>query len=344
MTLRINLALQGGGAHGAFTWGVLDRVLDEEDLEVAAISGTSAGALNGAAFKAGWTRNGRQGARDELARMWRAAGALSDEASLRWLDALTPSTSVLASLVEASPAWQAFDAATRAWSPYVIGPMMKSPIRRLIESLDLGAACSGEGPELHVCATDVRTGRLRLFTGAHITAEALLASTCLPTLFRAVEIVDPATGRTEAYWDGGYAGNPALFPLFPPHLPDDILIVSINPFRRDDLPDTSLEIANRINEISFNSSLLLELRSIAFVKRLIAGGQVERGGMKDVLVHMVADDELMNALNVATKTFPVPVILARLRDAGWSAMDRFLRSHKTDLGQRGTVDLAAMLA
>ncbi len=344
MTIRLNLALQGGGAHGAFTWGVLERLLEDEDLEVAAISGTSAGALNGAAFKAGWARGGRDGAREELGRLWRAAGALTDEVSLRWLDAVSPATGVIADLVEASPAWQAFDTATRAWSPYVIGPMMKSPIRRLIETLDLERVASGAGPELHVCATNVRTGRVRVFTGSHITAEALLASTCLPTLFRAVEIRDPASGQIEAYWDGGYAGNPALFPLFPPHLPDDILIVSINPFRRDDLPDTSLEIANRINEISFNSSLLLELRAVAFVKRLITGGRIERGAMKDVRVHMVADDVLMNELNVATKTFPVPVILARLRKAGWIATDAFLRVHKADLGQRGTVDLTAMLA
>lgn len=343
MTVRINLALQGGGAHGSFTWGALERLLEEEDVEVAAISGTSAGAMNAAAFKAGWAEGGREGARAGLARLWGAAGALTDPAWAAWLKALAPGTALLADLLEASPGWLAFDAAARAFSPYVTGPLVRNPLRRLIEAIDFEAVRSPEGPELHVCATNVRTGRLRIFTGDDVTAEALLASACLPMLFRAVEIADPATGRLEAYWDGGYAGNPALFPLFPRHLPDDILIVHVNPFRRDDLPDEPLEIANRMNEIGFNSALLLELRAIAFVKRLLAKGQVPKGAMKDVLVHMVGDDALMNELNVATKTFPVPVILARLRAAGRGAMDGFLAAHKGELGRRGTLDLAAML-
>lgn len=343
MTVRINLALQGGGAHGSFTWGVLERLLEEEEIEVAAISGTSAGALNGAAYKAGWARGGREGARAALEGLWSAAGALTDPAWAGWLRALAPSTPALASALEASPGWQAFTAATQTFSPYVTGPLVRNPLERVIQGLDWDGVCSPEGPELHVCATNVRTGKIRVFTGGEVSAPALLASACLPTLFRAVEIEDPRTGRVEAYWDGGYAGNPALFPLFPPHLPDDILIVSIKPHVREELPRDALDIANRINEISFNSSLLRELRAIGFVKRLIAQGQVQRGAMKDVRLHMVGDDALMNDLNVATKTIPVPVILARLRAAGRAAMEGFLARHRGDLGREGTVDLAAML-
>ncbi|MDP5334493.1 MAG: patatin-like phospholipase family protein, partial [Paracoccaceae bacterium] len=157
-------------------------------------------------------------------------------------------------------------------------------------------------------------------------------------------IADPETGRSEAYWDGGYSGNPALFPLFAPELPSDILIVNINPILRNEVPRSPQQIQNRINEISFNASLLRELRAIGFVKRLLAQGALTPGSMKDVLVHMVADDALMNDLSVATKILPNPLLLARLKAAGRAAADTFLAAHKDDLNQRGTVDLAQMLA
>jgi NTE family protein len=342
--IRISLALQGGGAHGAFTWGALDRLSEDEGIEVAAISAASAGALNAAAFKAGLCKGGRAGARAELARFWSGVGAVTDPVLSAWIDAASPSTRALAELVEASPAYRALDAATRVVSPYVLGPMLKSPLARLVERLDFAALRSPTGPQLHVCATNVRTGRIRVFQKEELTPGALMASACLPMLFQAVEIEDPGTGRTEAYWDGGYTGNPALWPLFPAELPRDILIVSLNPFRRSDVPRDALDIANRINEISFNASLLGELRAIAFVRRLIEGGTVPRGAMKDVNVHMVRDDDLMDDLNMATKTLPVPAILARLRQAGRAAMDGFLARHRGDLGARGTLDLAAMLA
>jgi NTE family protein len=166
----------------------------------------------------------------------------------------------------------------------------------------------------------------------------------LPSLFQAVEFEDPQSGKVEAFWDGGYTGNPALYPLFVNNLPDDILIVNINPLYREELPVDIQSIQNRVNEISFNSSLLRELRAIDFVKRLLADGSVKPGTMKNVLVHMIADDDLMNVLNVATKTIPTPVILARLKAAGITAADNFLRDHKADIGKRSSVDLAAMFS
>ncbi|ROU04157.1 patatin-like phospholipase family protein [Histidinibacterium lentulum] len=335
-TKRINLALQGGGAHGAFTWGVLDRLLEEERLEIAAISGTSAGALNAAALKAGMIHGGREGAKAELDWLWSQVGAVNDPALSDWLAALGPSAPAMAKALEYSPGWQVADGIMRMMSPYAYGPLVRNPLERIVERFDYDAVCGAGGPELHVCATNVRSGKVRVFTGAEISTPAILASACLPTLFQAVEI------DGEAYWDGGYTGNPALFPLYAPHLPDDLLVVNINPLYREALPRDPQAIQNRINEISFNSSLLRDLRAINFVKRLIAGGRMPEGAMKDVLVHMIADDGLMNRLSVATKIVPNPVVLARLKAAGRAGAAAFLETHWDDIGARGTVDLQAM--
>ena len=337
---RINLALQGGGAHGAYTWGVLDRLLEDDGLEIAAISGTSAGALNGAALKAGLVRGGPEAARENLAWVWGRVGRQPDWKLNTWMSAFTPA--VLARALELSPAWSVVDVASRVFSPYDYGPAYRNPLAEIVSDLRFGEVCSPAGPALHVCATNVRTGKIRLFTGEEITPDALLASACLPTLFRAVEIEDPATGTVEAYWDGGYTGNPALFPLYAPELPADVVVVNINPLHREELPTTVQQIQNRINEIGFNTSLLRELRAIDFVQRLLDDGAVREGAMKRVLVHMIADDALMNRLSVATKTIPLPSILAELRSAGRAAADAFLAAHRDDLGVRGTVDLRAM--
>lgn len=342
--IRLSLALQGGGAHGAFTWGALDRLLCEEDIEIAAISGTSAGAMNAAALKAGWAQGGRTGAREALIGFWGRVGAITDARWSDWIAAMTPTAPALARAIEWSPAYKAFELTTRLMSPYAYGPMLRNPLERILRELSFDAVRGPEGPALFIGATNVRSGKIRVFSGAELSAEAILASACLPTLFRAVEIDDPATGRREAYWDGGYTGNPALFPLFDKSLPDDVLIVNINPLYREDLPDDSAAIQNRINEISFNSSLLRELRAVDFVRRLLDEQRLPEGAMKRVLLHMVSDDALMNDLNVATKAIPAPVILARLRDAGAAAMDGFLAAHKSDLGRRDTVDLRAMFA
>jgi NTE family protein len=337
---RINLALQGGGAHGAFTWGVLDRLLEDDDIEIAAISGTSAGALNGAALKAGLVADGRAGARAELDWLWKQVGNLHAPELSAWLTALAPPNRALGLLVENSFPYLAIDAAARVTSPYVFGPLFRNPLARIVSRFAFDKVCGDAGPRLTICATNVRTGKIRLFTGDEITTQSIMASACLPTLFQAVEIVEG--GRTEAYWDGGYTGNPALFPLFAADLPDDIVVVNINPIVRDRVPQTPQEITNRINEISFNSSLLRELRAIRFVQRLIDSDAIPEGAMKYALVHMIADDALMNDLNVATKTVPTPVILARLKAAGRRAAEGFLRAHKDDIGVRGSVDLEEM--
>ncbi|WP_299983112.1 patatin-like phospholipase family protein [uncultured Ruegeria sp.] len=337
---KINLALQGGGAHGAFTWGVLDRLLDEEDIEVVAITGTSAGALNGAAFKSGMVHAGRDGARACLDGLWKRMGAVGDMRIAHWMRGIEPAH--IAQALEYSLPYSMAETWSRLVSPYAYGPFYRNPLEPVVDRFNFDEICADEGPDLFVCATCVRSGKIRVFTGDEISTDAILASACLPNLFQAVEIYDPKSDRTEAYWDGGYTGNPALYPLFGDDLPDDLVIVNINPLERDEVPKTPQQIQNRINEISFNSSLFRELRAINFVQRLLAEGKLRAGEMNRVLVHMIADDELMNDLSAATKTVPNPVVLNRLKHAGRAAADHFLRAHKKDLGERSTVDLPAM--
>ncbi|MFN3642270.1 MAG: patatin-like phospholipase family protein [Gemmobacter sp.] len=344
MVIRVNLALQGGGAHGAFTWGVLERLLDEPGIEVAAISGTSAGALNGAAFKAGMLEDGRAGARAALADLWAQVGAAGDWRVQAWMLPFIPFASAWTEAVEAMMPVSPQGLAAQLFSPYAYGPAWRNPLERVVKRFRFDRVCAHEPPALFVSATNVRTGKIRVFEGSELSTEAILASACLPTLFQAVEMHDPGTGATEAFWDGGYTGNPALFPLFDPGLPDDVIVVSINPLRREDLPRTPFEIQSRINEISFNSSLLREMRAINFVKELIADGRIARGTMKDVRLHMIADDALMNDLSASTKVAPTPFLLHRLRSAGHAAADAFLRENGAALGQRTTLDLPALMA
>lgn len=336
MAKRINLALQGGGAHGAFTWGVLDRLLEDEDIEIAGISGTSAGALNGAALKAGMIEGGRDGARENLEWLWNEVAGIGDLRLVDWMSALFPAPGLISRSIEYSLPFSLADAATRVFSPYAYGIFYRNPLAGIVQRFHYDAVCADSAPAFYVCATNVRTGKIRVFSGVDITTDAILASTCLPTIFQAVEI------NGESYWDGGYTGNPALFPLFVPELPDDIVIVNINPLERPEIPKDAPAILNRINEISFNSSLLRELRAISFVKRLIRDGQVKKGAMKDVNVHMIADDALMNKLGVASKLVPSPTIILALRDAGRQAADNFLTQHREILGKSSSADLAEM--
>jgi NTE family protein len=335
----INLALQGGGAHGAFTWGVLDRLLEEEALEIVGISGTSAGALNGAALKSGLLEDGRDGAKAKLAWLWREIGAMDHAALPAWMTGITPQT--VSKAMELSPAFMAVDMMSRLSTPYHFAALLPNPLERIVREFSFDRVCAAEGPDLYVCATNVRTGKIRIFEGEQISTEAILASGCLPTLFKAVEIHDPRTERLEAYWDGGYMGNPALFPLFP-NATRDIVIVNINPLHREDIPKTPQDIQNRINEISFNGSLFRELRAIQFVRDLLASGAINQGTMEDVLIHMVADDALMTQLSVATKMVPTPYVLGELKEAGRTAADRFLSAHWGDLNERSSVRLRDM--
>ena len=340
--LRVNLALQGGGAHGAFTWGVLDRLLEEPDLEVAAITGTSAGALNGAALKAGLLAGGADGARAALDALWGAIGGLGDLRLTTWFRTAFPLAALWGDVAAASSPVSATGLAAQLYSPYAWGDFWRNPLQPIVQEFDFSKVCATSGPDLFISATNVRSGKIRVFAGADITPDVLLASACLPTVFQAVTLTDPATGQPEAYWDGGFTGNPALFPLYQPHLPADILIVSINPLRREALPQTPVEIQDRINEISFNAALLGELRAIAFVKRLIAEGRMPAGAMKDLNIHLIADDALMNSLGAGSKLKPTAGLLAQLKSAGRAAAAAWLARHRGAVGQGSSVDLRGL--
>lgn len=345
-TRQINLALQGGGAHGAFTWGVLDRLLDEDWIEIAGISGTSAGALNGAALKAGLAkakgRPGREAARENLDYVWSRVGQVSESRMMRWFNPLFPVPAPMQRVVDMfSPiAWM--EGMTRLFSPYDYGAIYRNPLQAIVDDLPYDGINARRGPLLFVSATNVRTGRIRVFSEKEVTPSVILASACLPTLFRAIEFKDPATGQVEAFWDGGYTGNPALFPLYDNDLPGDIVVVNINPMAREEVPKSPVAIADRINEISFNSSLLRELRALQFMKGLIAQEKVKDLPLKSIFLHMIMDDTLMNDLSARSKIMPGPGMLSRMKAAGQAAADRFLTDHADSLGQRDSFDLASI--
>ena len=302
--------------------------------------------MNAAALKHGWVLGRHGGARAALAQFWLALTGLDGfmaDAVMAWLRAFSPSPAVIARALEASPGVIAADAITRVFSPYQFNPTNFHPMRAVVDDLlDFGAVCSEQDPKLFVTATHVRSGKPRVFQGQEITTDAILASSCLPTLYQAVEIEDPRTGRREAYWDGGYMGNPALYPLFYRTTCPDIVIVHINPLERHEVPRSATEILNRINEISFNASLLRELRNIDLVNRLIEQGIIAKGVMKANFIHSVRDDAFMSQLGIATKLTPNKALLLQLRDAGRAAMHTFLADHGQDIGHRSSVDLRAM--
>jgi NTE family protein len=281
---------------------------------------------------------GRGAARKMLDRLWDQVAAVGDLRMVPWMQPFLPAMRFWQETAEVMLPVSAQGIAAQLYSPYAWGSSWQNPLEPIVRGFDFAHVCATDEPRLFVGATNVRTGKIKVFEGQEITPEALMASACVPTVFQAVDI------GGEAYWDGGYAGNPALFPLYEPDLPEDIIVVSINPMVRDDVPDTPLEIQNRINEISFNASLLGELRAINFVRRLIAEGRMEQGRMKDVRVHMIADDGLMNALSATTKLLPSPGLMAELKAAGRAAADRFLSGEGAKIGQEPTVDLARMVS
>lgn len=344
--VTISLALQGGGAHGAFTWGVLDRLLDETGIEIDAVSATSAGAMNAAALKSGLVKGSRQAAKDALAEFWQQVSGLSHlvpDPVRDWITSFAPPLAILNEAAEMNPAYLSGEYLTRAFSPYVLNPLNMHPLRALVDKFDFSEIWQDKSPQLFVAATNVRTGKVRIFTKGAITADAILASAALPTFSQAIEIYDPVVKRIEPYWDGGYLGNPPLFPLFYGPKSRDILVVHINPIERKNAPKTARDIENRINEISFNSSLLSELRSIRFVKRLIEEGRVKADEMKNLNIHSLADDDTMRVLSVATKLSPSPALIDQLHEKGVAATDRFLAEHGDDLGRKTTCNLSEMI-
>jgi len=331
-TKRINLALQGGGAHGAFTWGVLDRLLEDERIAFEGISATSAGAMNATVTAYGLAEGGRPGARQALANFWRRVSHVADFSLLQPspFDRLTGNRNL-----ENSPAYVLFDMMTRLLSPYQFNPVNYNPLRDVLtQVVDFEALSSASCPvKLFLSATNVRTGKVKVFANDEITADAVLASGCLPFLFQAIEI------DGESYWDGGYMGNPAIFPLIYHCESRDVAIVHINPLERAEMPRTATEILNRINEISFNSSLMREMRAIHFVTGLIDAGAVCDYHLKKMLIHGISAEADMSKLSVASKLCADWGFLLDLKEVGRRAAESWLGAHFGDLGRRSTVDI-----
>ncbi len=334
-TKRINLALQGGGAHGAFAWGVIDHILDDGRLEIEGITGASAGAVNAVLLAGGLVRGGREEARKQLAEFWRAAslGGNLPDVQRKAIDRLFSFFPL-----EDSPMGIWFKALSQYLSPYDFNPLNINPLKDLLERfVDFEAIRKCEPLQLFVTATNVHTGRLRIFAHDKITAEVVLASACLPLLFRAVEI------DGVPYWDGGYLGNPSIFPLFSKTQTEDVLLIQINPLARHITPTSSQDIMNRLNEITFNSPLMGELRAIEFVARLIDQGRLPRGIGKGkyrrINMHRIALDSSAKSLNAGSKLNTDYEFFEMLRNNGRRAARRFLDAHFNDIGRRGTVDL-----
>ncbi|MBV8913921.1 MAG: patatin-like phospholipase family protein [Acetobacteraceae bacterium] len=330
----INLALQGGGAHAAFGWGVLDRLLEDERIVIEGISATSAGAMNAACVAYGMATGGRQAARETLAGLWQRVADAAAWGLLQpsWYDRFMHNWGL-----ECSPAFQAFDMISRVFGPYELNPLNLNPLRdALVACVDFRELRRETSPvRLFLAATNVRTGKIKIFHAAEICAEAVLASACLPFLFQAVEI------EGEHYWDGGYMGNPAIFPLIYECESRDVVVVHINPIERPELPRTAREILNRMNEISFNSSLMREMRAIHFVSELIESGQLVGRKMKRMLIHAIADDALMGRLGAASKLNAEHGFLAYLREKGRASAEAWLGTTFAHLGERSTVDVQA---
>lgn len=331
---RVNLALQGGGSHGAFTWGVLDRILEDGRLEIAAISGTSAGAMNAVALADGYTAGGPEGAREKLEGFWKT---MSDAARLSPVQR-SPIDKLMGNWsLDQSPGYHMMDMMTRLFSPYQLNPTNMNPLKKVLEDcVDFDCVRHCNAIRLFISATNVETGRVKVFDSHSLTAEMVMASACLPFMFQAVEI------DGVPYWDGGYMGNPALFPFHSESDTADIVVIQINPIERRGAPRTAQEIQNRLNEISFNSSLLKELRAIDFVARLIDEGKLDADHYRRERIHIIENQAALKPLGASSKVNAEWAFLTHLRDLGRQTADDWLDANFEAVGERSTVDLRTM--
>ena len=322
-SVPVDLALQGGGSHGAFTWGVLDKLLQEPWLKIEAISGTSAGAMNAAVLVSGWIQGGAEGARSALDAYWKLVG---DAAKFSPLQRSPIDRLMNRWTLDTSPAYLAMDLMSRVVSPYSLNPLGINPISSILaRSIDF--AHLGEAPiKLFITATNVNTGRGRVFRNKEITPDVPLASACLPTMFQAIEI------DGEPCWDGGYAGNPTITPLVRESDAHDTILVQINPRERRDTPRSASEILDRLNEISFNSPLMKELRMIALLREVADPGQGEGARWATMRTHRIMTDKLAE-FGASSKLNAEGAFLAVLKEEGRRSADEFLAAHSEDVGK-----------
>ena len=327
---RINMALQGGGAHGAFGWGVMDKFLEDGRVEIEGLSGTSAGSMNAVVYAYGKLK-GNDGARQALHDFWKAISDAGQKFAMKKMPW------DLGTAHKENPIQDMMKSMMSILSPYQMNPMNYNPLRDVLEQqVDFEELERSQLTKLFICATNVRTGKVKIFHTPEVTASVVLASACLPQVFQAVEI------NGEHYWDGGYMGNPVLYPLFYYTESRDVVILHINPIERPGPPTTSADIANRLNEITFNSSLIKELRSVYFVQKLLDDGWIKdehRDKLKYVLIHSVRADNAMSDLSSASKMSSEWGFLTMLRDRGRALATEWLEHNFEHLGVRSTVDL-----
>jgi NTE family protein len=332
---RVNLALQGGGSHGAFTWGVLDALLEDGRFEFDGVTGASAGAMNAVVMADGWLdglrarRDPREAARTALKTFWDAVSTQPSTFALatRWNDTQRGPSS--------NPMLLWFELLSQIYSPYQLNPLNYNPLRTVLKPLIQFERLRDKSPfKLFVCATNVRTGRVRIFREHELEIDMLLASACLPFAFQAVEV------EGAHYWDGGYMGNPALWPLWYATKSKDLLLVQINPLSRDDLPDTAQEIIDRASEISFNASLLHEMRQIEFVQRLLTEKRIDPKRYKRVYLHMISAEEKMKIYGASSKYNTARDFVEQLFALGRSTAQEWIEMKFDYVGRVGTVRIA----
>ncbi len=330
---RVTLALQGGGAHGAFTWGVLDRLLEDERIEIEGISGTSAGAMNGAVLAWGMMKGGRQGARDALDHFWRRVGEEGRWSPLQpsWFDRMMGTNGTL----DHSPTYLALDMLSRLLSPYQMNMLDYNPLRAVLDDLvDFEALKRCEIMKLFISATNVRTGKIKVFNIHEVSTDVILASACLPLMFRAVEI------DGEHYWDGGFMGNPAIFPLLYDCTSSDVVLVEVNPIRTAKVPTTAREILDRMNNISFNSTLMREMRAVAFVSELVGDHVLSRHNrLRRINFHMIEAEEVMDRLGASSKFNSDATFLSSLKALGRQTAEDWLGESFSKVGRESSIDL-----
>ncbi len=331
---HLNLALQGGGSHGALTWGVLDRLLEDDCIAIDGVSGASAGAVNGAVMAYGLSIGGRAGARELLHRFWQRISKIA---------ALTPmQPSVLDRMtslgnMDFTPAYWMLDTLSRVFSPYHFNYFDANPLRDTVrEVIDFEQLRRCQAVKLYVSATNVRRGRIKVFGLDEMSLDAVMASACLPYLHKAVEI------DGEAYWDGGFMGNPAVYPLIYGAESQDVLLVQINPINIPKTPTSAQEIIDRLNTITFNAGLMREMRAISFVTKLIEKGFDDDGRLKRMHMHVVDAEDVMQELGFSSKLNADWGFLQHLRDVGYERTEAWLQRHRGDIGKRSTADIEAM--
>ena len=329
----IDLALQGGGSHGAFTWGVLDRLLEEPWLGIDGISGTSAGAMNAAVLADGYAKGGPSGAREALEKFWRR---VSDAARFSPFKR-GPFDVILGRwTLDSSPMYVAMDLMSRLVSPYQLNPKGKNPLREILAELVDFERLAQSSIKLYITATNVRTGRGHVFKNGTITPDVLLASACLPTMFQAIEI------DGEPYWDGGYSGNPTITPLIRECKSQDTILVQINPVERNEPGRSASEILNRLNEVSFNAVLLKELRMMALLRQVADPGNSEGAQWASMRIHRIGS-EMLTGLGASSKLNAEWEFFTLLHAEGRRSAQVFLEAHAMDLGSRSTLDIDSLL-